>query len=188
MNKVIAVVGMCGSGKSVATDLFVSAGWVSVYFGGITLEAVKEKGLPITPDNERMVREELRSQFGQAAYAIKLLPSISSILEKSNVIVDGLYTWSEYKYLKDQLKDRLEVLCIISDREMRYKRLANRPIRPLSAQEAVVRDYAEIENLEKGGPIAAADTYIVNNGTKEEFTEQIEKYINKMMGVDHVEQ
>jgi len=177
MNKVVAVVGMCGSGKSVATDLFVSSGWDSVYFGGITLEAVKEKGLPITPDNERMIREGIRSQYGQAAYAIKLLPSILAFLQSNNVIVDGLYTWSEYKYLKEHLKDQLQILCIISDKRMRYSRLASRPVRPLSITDAEVRDYAEIERLEKGGPIAIADVYIVNNSTKEEFENRIKDYI-----------
>lgn len=178
MNKVVAVVGMCGSGKSVATDLFVLSNWKRVYFGGVTLEAVKERGLEITPDNERMVRESLRLEYGQAAYAIKLLPKIKELLQTGNVIVDGLYTWSEYKYLQKNLNDILSILCIISDRDERYKRLKNRDIRPLSANEAVIRDFAEIENLEKGGPIAIADHYIINNGTKEELERKIAEYID----------
>lgn len=177
MNKVVAVVGMCGSGKSVATDLFVSENWERVYFGGVTLDAVRERGLEITPDNERMVREELRLKYGQAAYAVKLLPKIKELLLKGSVIVDGLYTWSEYKYLSENLGDALSVLCIISDKNDRYKRLENRDIRPLSAMEAVIRDFAEIENLEKGGPIAIADHYIINNGSKEELERKIIEYI-----------
>lgn len=178
MNKVVAVVGMCGSGKSVATNLFVAKNWQKVYFGGVTLDAVGERGLAITPDNERMVREELRANYGHAAYAIKLLPKIKELLLTSNVVVDGLYTWSEYKCLQDALGDILSVLCIVSDRKNRYTRLKDRKLRPLSEEEAVKRDIAEIENLEKGGPIAIADHYIMNNSSKEKLEREIISYIN----------
>ena len=178
---VVAVVGMCGTGKTVATDEFKAVGWSDVYFGSVTLEAVKEKGWPITPDNEKVVREALRAQYGMAAYAIKLLPTILELMKKGHVIIDGLYSWSEYKYLKEYLHDQLQILCVISDRELRYRRLVDRPVRPLSNEEAQKRDYAEIENLEKGGPIAIADKYIMNNGSKEELQQQIRDYIQEIM-------
>lgn len=177
MNRVVAVVGMCGSGKSVATDLFVANNWEKVYFGGVTLDTLKERDMEITPDNERMIREELREKYGQAAYAVKLLPKIKELLLAGNVVADGLYSWSEYKYLQENLEGALTILCIISDRKSRYGRLENRPVRPLSAGEATGRDIAEIENLEKGGPIAIADHYIVNNGTKEDLERQVMEYI-----------
>lgn len=180
MNRVVAVVGMCGSGKSVATDLLVANNWEKVYFGGVTLDTLKERGMEITPDNERLVREELREKYGQAAYAVKLLPKMKELLLKGNVVADGLYSWSEYKYLQENLGDALTVLCIISDRKDRYDRLENRPVRPLSASEATGRDIAEIENLEKGGPIAIADHYIVNNGTKEDLERQVMAYLNSL--------
>lgn len=180
MNRVVAVVGMCGSGKSVATDLFVANHWEKVYFGGVTLDTLKERGMEITPDNERMIREELREKYGQAAYAVKLLPKIKELLLAGNVVADGLYSWSEYKYLQENLEGALTILCIISDRKDRYGRLENRPVRPLSAGEATGRDIAEIENLEKGGPIAIADHYIVNNGTKEDLERQVLEYIRSL--------
>ena len=42
MNKIIAIVGMCGSGKSVACEYYEKRGYKSVYFGGITLEELKK--------------------------------------------------------------------------------------------------------------------------------------------------
>ena len=160
---VVAVVGMCGSGKSVATEVFTAAGWPKVYFGGITMEELERRGLPKNEKNEKAVREELRAEYGLAAYAVKLLPRIEALAEEGNVVLDGLYSWSEYTYLKERLGDRLHVLAIVTDRKRRYDRLTGREIRPLTEEEAASRDYAEIENLEKGGPIAIADTFMTNN-------------------------
>lgn len=176
---VVAVVGMCGSGKSVATEVFTSAGWSKVYFGGITMEELERRGLPKNEQNEKAVREELRAQYGLAAYAVKLLPRIRELAEKGNVVLDGLYSWQEYTYLKEHLGDALHVLAIVTDRSVRYRRLTGRDIRPLTAQEAKSRDYSEIEKLEKGGPIAIADAFVTNNGTAEELTEKIREYMKQ---------
>ena len=37
MNKIIAVVGMCGSGKSVAVEEFEKRGYKKIYFGAATM-------------------------------------------------------------------------------------------------------------------------------------------------------
>ena len=50
--KIIAVVGMCGSGKSVAVDEFVKRGWKKIYFGEATFMKMKELGLEINEENE----------------------------------------------------------------------------------------------------------------------------------------
>jgi dephospho-CoA kinase len=44
-----------------------------------------------------------------------------------------------------------------------------RPERPLTFQEAQERDITEIENAEKGGPIAFADYALLNDGRKAEL-------------------
>ena len=44
----------------------------------------------------------------------------------------------------------------------------------------VYRDLSEIENLFKGGPIAYADYYILNNGTKEEAIERLKKILEEV--------
>ncbi len=172
MPNLIAFVGMCGAGKSVATEAFLEAGYTLVYFGGVTMDELKRLGLEKNEANERMVREGLRRDLGPAAFAIKSLPKIEAGLEAGNVVLDGLYSWSEYKVLKERF-DNLFVVAIVTDREKRYSRLATREVRPLTAEEAKSRDFAEIENSEKGGPIAIADHYITNNGTQAELKEKV---------------
>lgn len=181
MNKIIAVVGMTGSGKSVACEFYENKGFKKVYFGGVTIDKLKEMNIPVNEENERKIREDLRKEYGMAAYAIILLPKIEEYLKDGNVVLDGLYSWDELMVLKEKFGDTLCVLSIITDRAKRYERLESREIRPLSKENANKRDIAEIENLKKGGPISYADYYVLNNGSKEEFINSLEEVTKAIM-------
>lgn len=180
MNKIIAVVGMCGSGKSIASDILVEKGYEKVYFGGVTLEKLKEKGLKITPDNEKMMREKLREDLGMGAFAKILLPRIKELSEEKDVVLDGLYSWDEYKILSEELGKNMITIAIVADKKVRYKRLEQREIRPLTKKEAKNRDLAEIENIAKAPPIAYADYFIFNNGTLEEYEKRLDEIIKQI--------
>ncbi len=176
MKKIVAVVGMCGAGKSRITDYFVGKGWSSIYFGGVTIEEVTRRGLPVGESNEKAVREELRREHGPAAFAILLRDRILSEAEKNNTVLDGLYSWQEYTYLRELLGDELIVLAVVTNRKIRHSRLSTREFRPLTSAGAESRDIAEIENLAKGGPIAIADHYILNNESEEALQAQLEAF------------
>lgn len=181
MNKIIAIVGMCGAGKSVVCEHLENLGYKKVYFGGVTMDKLKEEGLEVNPENEKMMRERLRKEYGMAAYAILLLPKIKELAKNNNVVLDGLYSWDELKVLKEEFKDMVS-FAVITDKKIRYERLSKREFRPLTNEEAKNRDIAEIENLAKGGPISYADYFIFNNGTKEETIEIIDKILNCIEG------
>ena len=180
MKKVVAIVGMCGSGKSVASDFLVEKGWKKVYFGGVTMEKLKEAGLEVTPENEKMMREKLRTELGMGAYAKILLPRIIAYAEEENTVLDGLYSWDELNILREELDEELKVIAIVVDRSIRYERLSNRDVRPFTKKEAQKRDISEIENIAKAGPIAYADYYIFNNGTQEEYIERLETILKQI--------
>lgn len=178
MNKIIAVVGMCGSGKTTAISEFEKEGFKRVYFGQATMDILEERGLPRTEDNERAVREELRETGDKGIYAKIYLPKIREYFEAGyNVVIESLYSWSEYKYIKSEFGDAFKVLCIATDAEKRRERLETRAERPLTHEISKSRDYAEIENLEIGGPISIADHYITNNGTEEEFLKKVREFV-----------
>ncbi len=180
MNKLIAIVGMSGSGKSIACEFLEKRGFQNIYFGGVVLDEVKKRGLELTRQNEKIVREDLRKKYGMSAVASILLPKIRKTLEKSDTVLDGLYSWDEYLVLKKEFKE-LKLIAIIADKEIRYHRVAERKVRPLNQEEIVKRDYSEIENLAKGGPIAIADYYVHNNDkTIEEYENELEKIISKI--------
>ena len=173
MNKIIAVVGMCGVGKSVASEFLEELRYKKVYFGGVTLEKMKEEGIEVTPDNEKKMRESLRAKYGMGAYAIILLPKIRELSKNNNVVLDGLYSWDELKILKQELSNSLTVIAVIADKKIRYDRLKIREVRPLTNEEAKNRDVAEIENIAKGGPIAYADYYIDNNHDIDNYKQRL---------------
>ena len=90
-SRVVAVVGMCGSGKSVVTSFFEERGWRRIYFGGVTMRELEKRGLEKTEANERKVREELRAVYGMGAFAELLLPDIREAAAKGDAVLDGLY-------------------------------------------------------------------------------------------------
>ena len=171
MGKIVAVVGMCGSGKSVASDILVSRGFSKVYFGGVTMEKLREKNLEVTPENEKMMREKLREDLGMGAFAKILLPRIEELSSHGNVVLDGLYSWDELTIIADKFHSKVKTIAIVCDKKIRYSRLEKRENRPLTKKEAMDRDIAEIENIAKAPPIAYADYYVFNNGTLEEYEE-----------------
>ena len=65
-NKIICVVGMPGSGKSIVSDELVKQGFAFLRFGQITLDKVKEQGLKPNESNERKIREDFRKKYGMA--------------------------------------------------------------------------------------------------------------------------
>lgn len=179
MKKVIAVVGMCGSGKSVICEHLENLGYYKLYFGGITYKLMKEEGIERTPDSERIFREKLREENGPECYAKFLYPEIMENEDK-NIVLDGLYSWYEYKYLKERLKDNLVVIAIVCDKDLRYERISKRVDRPFNREKAIERDVSEIENLYKGGPICYADYFVLNNNSVEDVHNRVNEILNEL--------
>jgi len=178
--KVVALVGMAGSGKSEVSRVFEDAGYQRVRFGDVTDEEVARRGLKLNEASEKLVRESLRVEHGKAVYAKLSMPKIDKYLESSNVIIDGLYSWEEYLVLRGKYAGNLLLVLVHSSPDTRYGRLAKRQIRPLTKEEAVGRDAAEIENINKGGPIAMADYVLINESSFDELKSQTQKIIVSM--------
>lgn len=186
MTKIIAIVGMCGAGKSVLADTLIERGWGFVRFGQIVMDIIKEKQMPLGEATEKAVRENLRKKQGMGAFATLNIPKFDAVLKEKNLVADGLYSWSEYKILKEYYGERLTIVAIYAPPALRYERISQRfsdasdtalRNRNFTAEEARSRDYSEIENIEKAGPIAMADYTILNTGTMEEYKKEIEKFI-----------
>jgi len=177
LNKIIAVIGMCGSGKSEAVKYFVSKGYQRVYFGGVVMDEMKKLGLEVNEENEKKTREDLRKQFGMGAMALKSLPNIEEYFKQGNVVIESLYSWDEFKVVKEKFGDAFKLLTIYTTKELRYERLAKREFRLLTREQSLSRDISELENLDKGGPIAFTDYLVINDGTLVDLRNILTKYL-----------
>lgn len=173
--KIIAVIGMCGSGKSEAVKFFVDKGFRKVYFGDVVIKELKSRGLEINEANERKVREDLRKKLGMGVMALKSIDTIKEYFKTDNVVIESMYSWEEFKIIKEAFGDAFELLAIYTTKKLRYERLRKREFRPLTIVEAISRDLSEIENLDKGGPIAYADYTIINDSDLIELNNKLEK-------------
>jgi dephospho-CoA kinase len=179
--KVIVFVGMPGAGKSVCMEYLKSKGVPSVYFGGITLDEIKRRGMEVNEASEKLVREDIRAKEGKGAYAVRIIREIEEHFDRGadQVVVDGLYSWTEYKIFKESFGENAIIIAVVAGRAVRHRRLASRKVRPLDMAEAERRDYAEIEHLEKGGPIANADFFLANDENVEQLEHDLQRLLDE---------
>ncbi len=114
-----------------------------------------------------------------AAYAVLNLPKIQRLRDEGKrVVIDGLYSWEEYKVLKEKFPE-LFILSIQASPSTRYGRLSTRKIRPLNNEESTTRDFSEIENINKAGPISMAEHTILNEGSLDDLRSNVLKAIER---------
>ena len=182
--KILAIVGMSGSGKSVAVDHLTSLGYPKVYFGGMIYKEMERRGIERTPDgeSEKHFREMIRETEGKDWVVKQVIEEVHRLIEagQKRIILDGVYSWTEYVTLKKEFPGEMIFLALVLPKKLRYKRVAERPERPFNHNEIMERDRSEIENLEKGGPIAAADYYILNVGTIEETNGKMDEILEEI--------
>lgn len=182
--KILAIVGMSGSGKSVIVDHLTDKGYPKVYFGGMIYKEMEKRGIERTEDgsSERDFREMIRETEGKDWVVRQVIEETKDLINagQKRVILDGVYSWTEYKTLKREFPKMMTFLAVVVDKHLRYERVGKRPGRSFDAAAIRERDRSEIENLEKGGPIAAADYYVLNNGSIEALCEDVDKVLKEI--------
>ena len=182
--KIIAVVGMSGSGKSVVVDYLTEKGFPKVYFGGMIYKEMRRRGIEITPDgeSEKQFREMIRETEGKDWVVKQVIEEAKNLIQagQKRIVLDGLYSWTEYKILKKEFPGQLTVLAVVVPKALRHFRVGKRPERPFNTKEIQERDRSEVENLEKGGPIAMADYYVLNDESVAKLHDDVDVILDRI--------
>lgn len=192
-NKIIAFVGMTGSGKTEAGKIAAELGLPVLRFGQAVLDEALRRG-GVGEKYEREVRNELRKKYGMGALAVINFEQLDRLLKETDVVVSDLYSWDEYKVLRGRFgPDRVALVAICASPKVRYARLKNRHFDPAKDEQALyrsynredaeARDFAEIEESDKGGPIAMADYYIINETGLEDFRKKVLAIVKAETGI-----
>ncbi len=177
--RIIAFTGLPMTGKTTAREIMqrllrdANIPQTYVHFGSTEEVArrdqendwTEEESVLTQAKKEQLIRERWRAELGMGVMAEKMLPTINEHLHSGEVvIIDNLYSDEERDVLKKTYgADSLIVVALAADWNVRVRRAANRPERPLTETELLHRDEAEIYNLHKGPAIALANFTIANN-------------------------
>lgn len=180
---IIAVVGLAGAGKTEVTARLIERSFVRVGFNDVYNEEFDKVGIKRGDElGERKVREELRREFGMDLAAKRALPKIEmAFAQEKNVVVESLYSWEEYTFMKERFGSQFRVAAVWAPPDIRYERLAIRPARPFTLDQARSRDYAQIANIHQAGPIAMADWTIQNIGAKKDLLRAVDEVIENLL-------
>lgn len=172
LRKIVALVGMTGAGKTEAAQYLSRRGLAYLRFGQLIVDEARRRG-GVGEKYERPLRGEFRKKYGMAALAKLNLPRLQRLLQKSSVVIDDLYSWEEYKFLRQKFgQKRVVLVAICASPTVRYARLTSRHFdkhkdklalyRAYSPREAEARDFNQVEKQSQGGPIAMANYFVVN--------------------------
>ncbi len=171
---IIIIVGLPGTGKTDAADFFKKKNLPTISFGKIVNDYINQKKLTHDEKNHKKVREDIRQKHGKEALAILNINKIKDALKNNSiVIIEGMRSWEEYLYLKKEFpKIKLVIVCLFTDKDVRYKRISKRNNRSeLYGEE---RDINEIIGINMGPTIAFADYLIKNNYSLKDFYDKLE--------------
>ena len=179
--KILAFVGLSGAGVSTAVDYLAEKGFPKADFNKFIFDSMDQAGIEYGEKNEEDFREKILSENGSDFIATKIIEQIHNLINagQHQIVIDGPNSWDEYVSLKHEFPGEMRTIAIVAGKHLRHHRLQNRTIHPLSDNETDKRDWDEIEKLQKAGPIAVADHFVVNDGNVDEFHAQIDKLIEE---------
>ncbi len=180
--KLIAFVGLSGTGRSAATAYLGNQAIPKVSFAEIIQRELDAENLTPTVENERFVRENLRLSPSGDIVANEVIDQINGLMSggQHKIAIDGLGSWDTYKRLRHEFSGNMIVIALVARRHIRHRRMAERQPVPLTASQTDQRDYDMIETMNKGGVIAMADYFITDNGSVEQLYTQIDKLLEEI--------
>ena len=181
---IIGITGAFGSGKSTAADFFASKGYTRLTLSSFLEEEARSRGVSmITRKLLQDIANEWREEKGRGVLAEKALEYIQE-KKLERVIIDGIRNTGEIDVLRKN--SSFVLLSILVDRTVRYQRLQlvkrREELTPELFSSLDSRDLGIGEKetgLQVAYCIALADSFIVNNTTKEVFLSSLETFLSE---------
>jgi dephospho-CoA kinase len=174
--RVIATVGLPGSGKSEAAAVAEEMGVPVVTMGDVIRAECRGRGLdPAT--HHGAVAKALRAEGGPAAIAERSLPVIEECLaDADTVLVDGIRSGSEVDRFEAAFGDDFYLLSIEAPFGVRAERVAarGRDTSIDSGGESLEERDARERGFGMNEAIARADLAVANTDSLEAFRERVE--------------
>ncbi len=179
--KIIMIIGLPGSGKSVASRLLEKKGIPAYNSSHIIKEEVAKRGLELTVESEEHIARQLRKEHGKDAPARFLADSIEK--EKSDIIcIEGFRNIEEAEYIKRF--GEIFLVEVRAPKNVRHERLIRRagPRDPKDQKSAEWRDGMEIE---RGlGRLMETEKYtkfvINNDGSLQNLEKRLDEVMEKI--------
>ena len=176
--KIIAFVGMPGSGKSAAADVAREMGIPVVVMGDVIREEAARRGLEPTDRNLGNVGNDLRDKEGPDAIATRCLAKIRAT--GTPVVVEGIRSRSEVDLFRES-SDDFELVEVFVPDEIRLDRIASRGRSDDANDRDLAKAVADRDARElswgMGEAIRAADLRIENAGGVEEFRGRVREVL-----------
>lgn len=165
--------GLPASGKTEAAKVAQELGIPIIRMGDVVREEVKRRGLDITEENVGKVANDIRAKEGMGAVAERCVPLIKT-MDEDIVVVDGLRGGAEAEAYKKAFDAQFTLIAILASQKNRFARaLARKRSDDVVDWEGFKqKDDRELRwGLKEA--IRMANVLIDNNGTLEEFRENV---------------
>jgi dephospho-CoA kinase len=178
--RVLGVVGLPGSGKSIVDDVAMKMGFSIVIMGDVIRDETVMRKLVPTPENVSKVMIEIRIEEGLSVVAKKCIPKIRKTSTRQ-VIVEGLRSPAEVNEFRRSFHS-FKVLAIYASPKVRFRRIFSRKRSDDSTdwKTFVERDLREIE-VGIGSVIVLADYTIINEGSLQCFKTKVRKFLRRVL-------
>lgn len=179
--RIMGVSGLPGSGKSIVSEIASEKGAVIVSMGDIIRdEASKRK------ESTKEVARKLRKEKGPLIVAELTIQKIKDIINENIakiIIIEGIRSPYEVELFKKNFNNFI-ILSIFANPSTRYERLKKRGRADDSQnyKEFTKRDQMELD-FGIGNVISLSDKIIINETNLEEYLTQINKFLQKDIGI-----
>jgi dephospho-CoA kinase len=169
--RVLVLCGPPGSGKGVVARKASERGMSVLSLGDIVRSEMASKGLPETPANVGKTALSMREEHGEEIVVDRLIPSLMSTLEVSDVLIDGMRQPEEMDRLKKHIDD-VTVVAMSATPQSRSEWLEGRG----RGEDGGGTEFTEREEREWGWGLEMlmdqAHAIILNEGSLEELEER----------------